>query len=63
MQKTVGVFDGHVGGAYPCSCSIFDSQGNEIRFNHRDLSDLEHMVLEMKKHAKNELPDKYKGEI
>jgi len=49
MEKTVGAFKGNTSDPYPCWCKITDDQGNEIRFSHKDICDLEHLVKEMKK--------------
>ena len=65
-RKKVGVFTGDVGNPHPCFCEIADS-GHDfngcLRFSHQDLSDLEHLVKQMKKEAINFLPEKYKNEV
>lgn len=54
-KKPVGIFIGDVAGPSPCWCSIRDDGGGEIRFNHRNIADLEHLVAEMKKDALRKL--------
>lgn len=63
MNKRVGVFLGSVSEAYPCWCSITDETGNEIRFNHNQLSDLEYLVTQMKKAAIEKLPEGMKEQV
>lgn len=62
IKKTVGVFVGSVWDPSPCSCEISKGE-NKISFTHMDLSDLEHLLKEMKKAATRKLPDKYKEEV
>lgn len=63
MTKTVGIFFGEVSHPHPCWCVIKDSSGNEINFNHKNISDLEYLLSEMKKAAIRALPDKHKNEV
>jgi len=57
MIKRVGIFVGQVSEPFPCWCSIVDESGNEIKFTHSSLSDLEHLVSQMKKAAREKLPE------
>tara|TARA_R110000803_G_scaffold198048_2_gene261729 strand:- start:495 stop:689 length:195 start_codon:yes stop_codon:yes gene_type:complete len=64
MNKTIGEFSLQVWeGGHPVWIIIKDSQGNEIKLNHRSISDLEHVVREAKKACLIALPDTYKCEV
>ena len=67
MKKTVGRFNISVWeGGYPCHCEIeMQDRGLKrigIKFDHRDLSDLEHAVKEMRRAAKHLLRGSDKDE-
>jgi hypothetical protein len=64
MKKKVGKFSLYVcNGGHPVSITIEDEEGNEIKFTHHSISDLEHVVREAKKACLIELPDPYKCEV
>ena len=64
MIKTVGIFEGKIyGEGYPIRCFIKDDRSGEIIFNHRDLPDLEHLVKEIRRSVKNNLPEDRKEEV
>lgn len=63
MDKQYGDFKLSVGtGGHPIWIGI-RMRGNEIRFSHFDLADLEHLVKMAKKEALNQLSDKDKKEV
>ena len=62
-MKQVGIFQGDVDGPYPCWCEIMDDLGNKIRFTHRDVSDLEHLVRSMRRKTLELLPERDRGEV
>lgn len=62
MNKTVGIFEGVVNPAYPAKCEIWVGDYS-IMFTHKSLADLKHLVSEMEKAARKELPICYKDEI
>jgi len=62
MIKTIGIFNIEVWNPYPCWCNVKVGE-DEIRFSHKDLSDLEHAVKEMKKSAIQQLGDKDGAEV
>lgn len=52
MFKTIGDFNFQMyEGGYPVWIEIEDARGNKIRFTHKDLSDLKHLVNQAKKVA------------
>ena len=57
MNKTVGAFIGKMTEPYPCWAEITDSRGNVIKFSHKEISDLKHLVSEMEKEAKRKIPE------
>ena len=64
MYKTIGEFKLEVWkGGHPVWVGIKDERGNEIRFSHESLSDLQHALSEAKKAALSYLPDNYKHEV
>lgn len=63
MSKIVGTFEGYVADPYPCWCRIKDSWGNNIKFNHKDIADLEHLISQMKKEVRMLLPESDHNEI
>jgi len=64
VSKTVGIFEGDVSpGGHPVWCSITDGRLlDKITFDHRSLSDLEHLVKEMRRMARQNLPENLKDE-
>ena len=61
MNKAIGEFTVAVSEPYPCWVRI-QHGGAELRFSHRELADLEHLVREARREAARLLPDAYKGE-
>ena len=51
----VGEFSIEVWGPYPCWIELKDNRGNEIRFSHKELINLEHAVKWAKREAKQKL--------
>lgn len=57
-MKTIGKFKYEVWEPYPCWCSLlFQGMGDavEMRFDHKDIADLKHLVSQMEKEAKLKL--------
>jgi hypothetical protein len=53
-KHKVGSFKGSVWGPYPCWCEV-EYGGAVFRLHHEELSDLEYLILRMKREAKLKL--------
>lgn len=63
MRRTVGIFETETSmGGHPVWCEVC-VDGNRIRFTHRDIRDLLHAVKQIKRDAKDALPDGFKDEV
>ena len=64
VTKQVGAFSFWVfTDGYPVTIVIGGEGKAELRLDHRDLADLEHVVREAKKATLQALPPDYKGEV
>jgi hypothetical protein len=63
VKTQYGMFDVEVWqGGYPVWVHIRDAQGNELKFQHGHLRDLQHAVKQARRVARAELPDDRKEE-